>query len=215
MRSSPPYSPPHVTPSYFSDLTIQIPLEDCFATHVLEPEIITPPRDLESSGAAANTPFDKTIPLPQQIWKDPKGPPIGETTFHIWKKQDDSRIQVKIKPMSPVADVNVDDFVMYRRQRQTYACLGEEGRDTIDYRESTVQHPVKQTNSDYSQKQKVTEGEKERNRKPGKKWVRFLDVGISCASDEADDELAFCKPPPHQKYRHGKFEEIIQNHNLG
>lgn len=26
------------------------------------------------------------------------------------------------------------------------------------------------------------------------KWVRFLDVGISCPSDESEDELAFCKP---------------------
>ena len=30
--------------------------------------------------------------------------------------------------------------------------------------------------------------------KKGGKWVRFLDVAISCPSDESDDELAFCKP---------------------
>ena len=43
-------------------------------------------------------------------------------------------------------------------------------------------------------KAKISNVEKRGTSGEGNKWVMFLDVALTCPSDESDDELAFCKP---------------------
>jgi len=105
---------------------------------------------------------------------------------------------------SPVTDMRTEDFVILRRKRGVLTETG--GSDIIEHRsiedKSTVNPKLSRPNPWTMPKKPVrksaegnaTKKDMDKGKAKGNKWVRFLDVGISCPSDESDDELAFCKP---------------------
>ena len=113
--------------------------------------------------------------------------------------------------------MRTDDFVMLRRKRGLLT--GDEESDVIEHRpieDKTIasQKPNSWTKSkreamkvaDKSARKNVAVKAGKRNGKPHN-WVRFLDMGISCPSDESDDELAFCKPSWTTKTGKSKSEQ--------
>lgn len=83
--------------------------------------------------------------------------------------------------------MRTEDFIMLRRKKVNII-EDEEGDYVLEHRQT----PAENMN---------VERESLKNKK-GRKWVRFLDVGISCPEDESDDELAFCKPEWTKKKKH-------------
>src|SRR5436305_9956354 len=85
---------------------------------------------------------------------------------------------------SPSTDIGTEDFVVLRRKKGTK--IEHEEHELLEHKPKTKKGAmkVKGTNGAGGRK-KGEKGNKE-------KWVRFLDVGISCPSDESD-ELAFAK----------------------
>lgn len=108
----------------------------------------------------------------------PPPPPVIRKAINFWNTPE----PFYNDSPSPAADMRTDDFVMLRRKKGTLI-------DEIDI----LEHRPATSTESKEQKKNVTGRVGEKMNK-GKKWVRFLDVGISCPSDESDDELAFCKP---------------------
>ena len=125
----------------------------------------------------------------------PMAPPVVRKPFTFWNSPSRAVEQpFYIASPSPATDMRTDDFVMLRRTRGII--MEDEETDILEHRlESTQGIKNKKGGSDKKGvKKKTSVMEKGSAKNKGKKWVRFLDVGISCPSDESDDELAFCKP---------------------
>jgi hypothetical protein len=105
--------------------------------------------------------------------------PAARKSSNFWNDASYPTEPFHMASPSPATDMRTEDFVMFRRKGGN---LIEE--DILEHRPLTESKTMDKKNCGYGSSQ---------NNK-GKKWVRFLDVGISCPSDESDDELAFCKP---------------------
>jgi len=136
-----------------------------------------------------------------------QGPPGVRKTFGYWNSPSGAGEPIYAASPSPATDIRTEDFVMLRRKHDVFQ--GDEELDIIEHRptqdkDTAHQKPDKPNPWTKSKKlvNKLAEGTlmfkkgegKQYKGKPNK-WVRFLDVGISCPSDGSDDELAFCKPP--------------------
>ena len=121
-----------------------------------------------------------------------QNPPEVRKQLGLWKSPSRAVEPFYIASPSPATNMNYEDFVIQRRHLETPA---EEGPDILELGISEAEtitterdgpmKAVTKKNSRWGSKGKSGRGNK---------WVRFLDVGISCPSDESDDELAFCKP---------------------
>jgi hypothetical protein len=86
--------------------------------------------------------------------------------------------------------MNTEDFVMLRRKKGSLVDLDEP--DILHHRpEPKPSKPKLETKGKHSKKKVQTS---ENTKGQGNKWVKFLDVALTCPSDESDDELTFCKP---------------------
>jgi hypothetical protein len=146
---------------------------------------MTPSRELFEAGYV--TPSQAEIPA---------APPAVRKPFIFWNSQSRAVEQpIYIASPSPATDMRTEDFVMLRRTRGIFT-EDEEDTDILEHRLETT-HEIKDEKKGTNKKRvkkKTIVVEKGSAKNKGEKWVRFLDVGISCASDESDDQLAFCKP---------------------
>jgi hypothetical protein len=99
-------------------------------------------------------------------------------------------IEYRIDSPSP-NDTNLEDFVMFRRKAET-------NPDESDI------CPLPPAQTQLVKEAQITRRETRSSiRKKGKqkesRWVRFLDVALTCPSDESDDELLFLPPPKNAK----------------
>jgi hypothetical protein len=124
----------------------------------------------------------------------PTAPPAVRKPFTFWKSPSRAAEPFYTASPSPATDMRAEDFVMLRRTRGIVE--EDEETDILEHRlEPTREIRDEKRGTDKKgAKKKTSVVEKESAKNKGKKWVRFLDVGISCPSDESDDELAFCKP---------------------
>ena len=124
----------------------------------------------------------------------PTAPPAVRKPFTFWNSPSRASEQpFYIASPSPATDMRTDDFVMFRRTRGII--MEDEEIDILEHRpEPTHETKDDKRGSDKKAVKKTSVVETKTAKNKGKKWVRFLDVGISCPSDESDDELAFCKP---------------------
>jgi hypothetical protein len=85
-----------------------------------------------------------------------------------------------------------EDFVMLRRKREVFT---DEDLDPMPHASATrgrVRGRGRKSRKDGAAAEESRRVGVQRGGKGGK-WVRFLDVGITCPSDESD-ELSICKP---------------------
>jgi hypothetical protein len=118
-------------------------------------------------------------------------PPAVRKPFNFWNSPSRTVEPFYIASPSPPTDMRTEDFVMLRRKRGNF--MDDEDADILEHLDPPVtKGKAKSKETAASKKDPPEIRESAKNK--GKKWVRFLDVGISCLSDESDDELAFCKP---------------------
>ena len=102
---------------------------------------------------------------------------------------------------SPTAavDPGIEDFVLFRRKRESAV---DEKLEPAAVKPSDTQcespkaKPKRRSTRKAAAKKSTVEKEETTG---NEKWVRFLDVGISCPSDASEDELLFLKPPSTTK----------------
>jgi hypothetical protein len=112
-------------------------------------------------------------------------PPQVRRPLSLWKDLSGITEPVDVSSPTPANELAIEDFVMRRPRKESYS---DNGDDMLRHNPSqTSPRQVKSSGTD-----KSTSNEAVTNK--GNKWVKFLDIGISCDSDESDDELAFCKP---------------------
>ncbi len=122
-------------------------------------------------------------------------PPAVRKPFAFWNSPSRAVEQpFYIVSPSPATEMRTEDFVMLRRTRGII--MEDEEIDILEHRPDATQEnkDKKKGKKGLNKKTLVNAEEKETVKNKGTKWVRFLDVGISCPSDESDDELVFCKP---------------------
>lgn len=134
-----------------------------------------------------------------------QGPPAVRKPFTYWNSPSRAVEPLYAASPSPATDMGTEDFVMLRRKRGVLT--GDEESDIIEHRPiedndtANLKHDkpnpwTKSKKGANKPPQRASTLKKDGEKGNGKpnKWVRFLDVGISCPSDESEDELAFCKP---------------------
>jgi len=125
--------------------------------------------------------------------QDIQSPPAVRKPFGFWKSPSREVGPFYIASPCPATSMNYEDFVMQRRKRETPIEEGLLEHHYSEIKAGAVNQKAKSTNI-ASKEDNNTNSTDEGRKQIGNKWVRFLDVGISCPSDESDDELAFCKP---------------------
>jgi len=112
--------------------------------------------------------------------------------------------------------MRTEDFVMLRRKREIFT--DEDDLEPAPPQLTTVRRGVKAKKCAGSRmrdrkmkgKDKAARGDQEsevdKKKSGSEKWVRFLDVAISCPSDESD-ELSICKPSWMKKEVAGQTAE--------
>jgi hypothetical protein len=130
-------------------------------------------------------------------------PEPARKSISIWQPLSPSASAVS---PSPIIDMNTEDFVMLRRRKSplhsddildslppaaTTSTPKPKGKATA---KTKPKGATKGKGRGKSKPPTTTETTKPGERSTGNRWVRFLDVGLSCPSDESADELAFCKP---------------------
>jgi len=92
------------------------------------------------------------------------------------------------------ADPGIDDFVLFRRKRESAVDEKPEPA-AVKPSDSQCQSPKAKPKRRSSRKAAAKKSTVENEEITGnEKWVRFLDVAISCPSDASEDELLFLKP---------------------
>jgi hypothetical protein len=146
-----------------------------------------------------------------------QGPPAVRKPFNFWNSRSEAVEPDYVASPSPTTDMRTEDFVMLRRKRGVLT--ESEESDIIEHRrieDKTEANPKSSQPNPWTKPKKgakkpaeetATKKDTEKGKVKVNKWVRFLDVGISCPSDESDDELAFCKPSGTNKMGKQQSEE--------
>jgi hypothetical protein len=126
---------------------------------------------------------------PSQPETHMRTPPLVERKpFQYWKSPSEVMVPFLSVSPSPAIDMIQEDFVMSRRK---ISDLIEDDNDIIEPPDTKPQGK-KKGKTQISGKQSNKRGNKQTSmtKKGESKWVRFLDVAVTCASGESDDELA-------------------------
>lgn len=126
------------------------------------------------------------------VSQDIQSPPAVRKPFGFWKSPSREVEPFYIASPCPATSMNYEDFVMQRRKRDTPIEEGLLEHHSSDIKAGAGNEKAKLAN--IALKEDNSNSEDKGRKRVGNKWIRFLDVGISCPSDESDDELAFCKP---------------------
>lgn len=106
---------------------------------------------------------------------------------------------ISIASPTPVTYMQIDDFVMLRRKRDVF--IDDEGGDLLEHQPNlTINETEDQLMKTVMKKPSASKSDHGKGKAKPNRWVRFLDVGITCPSDVSDDELDFCKPARRKKH---------------
>jgi hypothetical protein len=130
-----------------------------------------------------------------------KDPPGVRKPVSFWKSPSRPTEPFYIASPSPATDMRTEDFVMHRRKREVFT---DDDLEPVPHpvpSRGKARRPRGKKEIQGGEQGKGTEIEEEmeeiasdrRKKKGAGKWVRFLDVAITCPSDESD-ELSICKP---------------------
>jgi len=115
-------------------------------------------------------------------------PGLVSKSLHFTDKGSNT-LQRFLESPSP-SDMNFDDFVMLRRKRET----NPDESDIHPLPRAEPAKPVTKTTKMTTRSAIRGKGKQRESR-----WVRFLDVALTCPSDESDDELLFLPAPSTSK----------------
>ena len=108
---------------------------------------------------------------------------------------DDGASSVQHFLRSPSPTKNLDDFVMLRRKRQPKS--DESDLPHVPPLLPPEVHKLAGKKSSI----KATDPKVRRGKQKESRWVRFLDVALTCPSDESDDEILFLPAPARRTRR--------------
>lgn len=118
---------------------------------------------------------------------------MARTSLHFTERGS-STVQLLESP-SPT-EMNFKDFIMMRRKRETSP---DEESDLLPHDipagKQKPLHKDRMASTSISTKS----AEVRKGKQKESKWVRFLDVALTCPSDESDDEILFLPPPADRK----------------
>jgi hypothetical protein len=185
MHSSPPFSPPKVTNPHSPKPTnqLKISLEQCLQTTL----------DANPSSQLSSTPF-KPNPSSYLTPSQPepaKAPPLIRKAANFFDTPSRPIEPLYIASPCPATDMPTEDFVMLRRKREVFADEDLEPLPQAVARRGRGRGRGRKSRKDGAGEERSDVGEPKGGK--GGKWVRFLDVGVTCPSDESD-ELSICKP---------------------
>jgi len=119
--------------------------------------------------------------------------PIATRSLHS-TETGSSTVQLLDSP--PPTEMNFKDFIMMRRKRETSS--DEESDLLLHNTPAGDQNPLRKDKM-ASTSISTTRAEVRKGKQKESKWVRFLDVALTCPSDGSDDEILFLPPPADNK----------------
>ena len=142
-----------------------------------------------------------------------KGPPGIRRQVSFWNSPSSRSTQpIYIASPCPATDMRTEDFVMLRRKReistdeddleparpQPIVRRGGKEKTRVGSRVKDRRTKGKEKAAQGDQGKELESGHQvvaavEKKKSGSGKWVRFLDVALTCPSDESD-ELSICKP---------------------